>query len=281
MTVYNRLEQTKECISKLNISINRYSNHQAFEYKIYLTDDKSIDGTTAYISSKYPDIELIQGNGSLFWNKGMLKAWQSAYNSGENFDFYLWLNNDTFLYAHAISELFAIYNTSVLHDRRPSVIVGSCESQFQNGQPSYGGSNGDGIIVPNTRELTSCKYINGNVVLIPHNIVEIVGLLSEDFTHAMGDFDYGLRVIKNGFRNIITSKYIGTCERNPIPIWQNPHYSFRQRFFNFISPQGLNFKEYILFRKKHWGIKAIPFAIKAIFTLLFPGICAFFKSKKS
>ena len=57
--------------------------------------------------------------------------------------------------------------------------------------------------------------IKGNLVLIPRVIYKQIGILSNDYTHALGDNDYGLRAIKNGFSCYTTKKFLATCPPNP------------------------------------------------------------------
>ena len=90
LTVHNRKEKTLKCLSEL------YSQQLSKEYKliIYLTNDGCTDGTPEAVKANFPDVIIVNGDGSLFWNRGMYKAWTVA-SSDKDYDFYLWLNDDT------------------------------------------------------------------------------------------------------------------------------------------------------------------------------------------
>ena len=86
ITVHNRIEKTLFCLKSL------YKQNSENNFEVYLTDDGSNDGTSDILRNKFPNVNIIQGNGSLFWNQGMIRAWKAAISSDE-YDFYLWLNN--------------------------------------------------------------------------------------------------------------------------------------------------------------------------------------------
>ena len=136
---------------------------------------------------------------------------------------------------------------------------------------TYGGRNDNGSVVPNGK-IQFCKYINGNVVLISKNIFDKLGNLSPKYTHSIGDYDYGLRAFRNKINCVITKKYIATCPKNKMPDFCNPEVSLINRFKSFYSIKGLNYSEYIIFRKKFWGKKWVYFSFTAFIRTLFPRI---------
>ena len=46
--------------------------------EVFLVDDGSSDGTGIVVKEMFPEITVIQGNGKLFWNRGMFYAWDAA-----------------------------------------------------------------------------------------------------------------------------------------------------------------------------------------------------------
>ncbi|MDD2198935.1 MAG: glycosyltransferase family 2 protein [Bacteroidales bacterium] len=239
------------------------------EMDVFLVDDSSTDGTGETVKKTFQDVHVIQGTGNLFWNQGMRLAWQKA-TEADSYDFYLWLNDDTIIDKNAFSELFENYHAALKKDNKPAIIVGTCRSEKGSNEFSYGGRNESGPVLPNGK-LQYCKYINGNLVLVPQAIFKQIGMLSNDYTHALGDNDYGLRAIQAGFTCYISKHYIATCPRNPgIPGWCNPDNSFKTRWQLLHTPTGLNIKEYNHYRKKFWGKKWMIFAVKAYLKTIIP-----------
>jgi GT2 family glycosyltransferase len=263
ITSHNRKEKTLACLNTLfNCSFP-----EDYFFDVYLVDDGSTDGTEEAVITIFPQVNVIQGNGNLYWNKGMRLAWQAAFQVAE-YDFYLWLNDDVTLDKDALIELLNCYQEALNRDNTQALIVGSCRSGL-HALYSYGGRNDYGPIIPDGK-IQLCKYINGNVVLVPKIIFDKIGNLSPEYTHAMGDNDYGLRVIKQGFNCYTTRKYIATCPINGISDWCNPATPLKKRLQLLHSPKGLNINEYIIFRKKFWGWEWIIYAVKVYMKVLFP-----------
>ncbi|KOH46926.1 glycosyltransferase family 2 protein [Sunxiuqinia dokdonensis] len=265
LTCHNRREKTLLCLKAL-FQARLKPNYKA---DVFLVDDGSTDRTGEAVKENFPKIHVIQGDGSLFWNQGMRLAWDTASRNG-NYDFYLWLNDDTILDESALEELLNCYQKAFHKDQRPSIIVGACESDAQNNDFTYGGRNEEGAVLPNG-DLQICKYMNGNAVLVPQAVFEKLGNLSPEYTHGMGDFDYGLRAQNDGFVCYTTRKYIAVCPRNEgVGAWCNSQTPISKRWELLYSPKGLNLKEYNIFRRKFWGWRWIIYAIKAYLKILFP-----------
>lgn len=267
LTCYNRKAKTLACLN----SLQNATLPDNTELDIFLVDDSSPDDTGEAVKKLFPKVHVIQGNGNLFWNQGMRLAWQTA-SKNADYDFYLWLNDDTIIDKNAITELIENYNEALKTENKPSIIVGTCRAELGKNDFSYGGRNENGPVLPNGR-LQLCKFINGNLVLVPKSIFKEIGNLSNDYTHTLGDNDYGLRAIQAGFKCYASKHYIATCPPNPgIPGWCNPKNSFKKRWQLLHSPKGLNIKEYNKYRKKFWGKKWIIFALKAYLKTIIPSL---------
>lgn len=72
LTVYNRCAVTLKGLSSLYKAIENLGNGYTFD--VYMTDDGCTDGTNEAVHEKFPNIHIIQGDGSLFWSGGMRKA---------------------------------------------------------------------------------------------------------------------------------------------------------------------------------------------------------------
>jgi GT2 family glycosyltransferase len=246
LTCHNRKEKTIICLESL------FKSDLPFNYslKVFLVDDGSSDGTSNAILEKFPTVKIIQGNGNLFWNRGMHLAWKTASNKND-YDFYLWLNDDVKILSNGIKTLLDN------HKLEPnSLLCGVMSSEFDK-TITYGGSElQKGLLEPNISKPLLCQSINGNLVLIPKNIFKKVGNLDNIFSHAIGDFDYGLRVIKCGFDCRISTKVVGYCEQNKsIVEWCNPKVKFLDRLKSLYSPLGNSHPFYFfIYEKRHLGI---------------------------
>lgn len=227
MTVHNRCSITLKCLKCL------YDNDSKKGLDIFLTDDGSTDGTSESVHKSYPDVHLIQGDGNLFWNRGMIKAWKEAIQI--NPDFYLWLNDDTMLFPTAICEILKTYNCV----ENMSIISGIVVSSDLK-RVSYGGWINNKL-VDMIGHVQQVQAINGNFVLIPQIVYNRIGMLDPFFHHSFGDWEYGNRAIKNGIKLYVTAKAIGICDRHDnLRKCFNSHVNIISRFRYLYSPLGLN-----------------------------------------
>ena len=265
MTCHNRKESTLNCLDALFNNILPIG----FIFKVFLVDDGSIDGTSSTVKENYPQVNVTKGSGELFWNQGMRLAWNVAAENG-NYDFYVWLNDDTLLHENALVHLLSCYEEVLKTTGKSALVTGACMESVNQEVFSYGGKNDEKHIVPDG-SLQQCKYINGNIVLVPQEIFNQIGVLSNDYTHGMGDYDYGLRAQQKGFVCYTSKEYVAVCPINKgVPTWCNPEKSIQERFSAFYSPLGLNIKEYVIFRKKFWPYTWVFFAFKAYIKMFFP-----------
>lgn len=59
----------------------------------------------------------------MFWNRGMWTAWYTAAKT-KDYDFYLWLNYDTFVY----NNMLKVLTDSAVETNGKAIIVGTTES---------------------------------------------------------------------------------------------------------------------------------------------------------
>jgi len=272
LTCHNRRETTLRC---LRVLYNQVMQDEVIT-EVFLVDDGCIDGTAKAVHEQFPQVNMIKGTGNLYWNQGMRLAWLTATKSKE-YDYYLWLNDDTLLDKTALNELLADYNDARNADGKDAIIVGACRVTGNGSSKfSYGGRTEKGPVIPNG-QIQKCTYINGNVVLIPKEIYRVLGSLSPDYTHIFGDYDYGLRAINAGFSSYTTKRFIAVCPTNTAAKWCDPDTTLLMRLRLMHSPKGLNLKEYIIFRKKHWGRRWLGYSLKAYLKALNPRV--YFKTK--
>lgn len=243
LTCHNRKDKTEKCL--LNLFQQELPN--GTEFDVFLCDDGSSDGTSEMIKSTFPTVHVIKGNGSLYWNGGMNLAWKNALKF-DTFDFFIWLNDDTFLLPKAILKIYEAFNKL----NEPGIITAACRIPG-TAEFSYGGWSGFGPIKPNgvVQEVT---LTSGNFVLIPSVVVDNIGSLSPKFTHYLGDFDYALRAIEAGFKCYTSAEYLAECHTNPLPYWGDQKYNLKTRWKMLHDVKGQAFSEYTYFKFRHYGI---------------------------
>jgi GT2 family glycosyltransferase len=251
LTVHNRLPRTLNLLSNLFTQIGLADDTHI---SVYLVNDGSTDNTAAMIETLYPEVNLINGTGDLYWNGGMRLAYANA--SLNDYDYYFWLNNDVTLFNDSLSKLL---NVSIsLGDK--SIIIGSLQDP-ETKTITYGGVSRltrwkrlhFTLIAPEVKPI-KVETMNGNCVLIPRIVAHNVGNLDPLFTHAIGDYDYGLRARKLGFLVYLAPGYYGYCQRNKLrKQWNNPSLPLKTRWNNLVSHHGLPPREWRIFAYRYGG----------------------------
>ena len=241
MSVYNRKEKTLRCLSLCYEQMDSITRSGKYRFSVYLTEDGCTDGTADAVLEMFPDVHIIHGDGNLFWNRGMCAAWDEAAKSSP--DFYLWLNDDTFLSQGAFSVL--LENSSYL--KHKAIVVGTATDSA--GNYSYGGRTRSGKIVPPDKVIpVACDIFNGNLVLVPKSVFEAIGTMDPFYTHGFGDYDYGVRADKAGIIAVVAPGVLATCDRNPgVPRWRDPSVGLKERFRSLQDPKGRPLKEQFVY----------------------------------
>jgi GT2 family glycosyltransferase len=273
VTCHNRREITLTCLKSLYEQVLPKN----IFLEVYLVDDGSIDGTTEAVRAKYHGTHVMQGDGNLYWCGGMRFAWAEAMK--KNYDAYLWLNDDTILLPGAIITILASKREVRMEEGRDGIIVGSCRDP-KTGKHTYGGrikrnrrSQIPDQPLPPDKKLLPCDTMNGNIVLIPAEVFEKLGNLSPEFTHALGDIDYGMRACQEGVPIWIAPGHLGECKHNSkIRPWTNPEISLIERWKDMCSPLGLPPRQWYVYTKRHFRWKWPIHFIKPLIRVLLPSL---------
>ncbi len=216
LTCFNRRALTLACLNALAIAATRAE----IELEALVVDDASPDGTATAVREQFPWAEVIEGSGSLFWNRGMHLGFARALERGA--DYYLWLNDDTHLVPDALANLL-LQSAALERSQAGPVIVVGATAERESGRVSYGGRVAPSRVRPfnyrlvhSDKEPVRCEAIEGNCVLIPDRAARRVGNLDPIFEHAMGDTDYGLRARTLGIPAFVASGIVGHCSPNPV-----------------------------------------------------------------
>lgn len=208
---YNTLELMKLCVRSIRTTMKRDI------YEIIVVDNASTDGICEWLQEQ-EDIHLIKNKINYGFPEGCNQGIQSA--KQEN-DIFL-LNNDTVLTPNAVFWLrMGLYSSQK---------VGTA-----GGVTNYA-SNGQKIMIDDAtpeRYLNRAKEINvpmhspyiyktwlvGFALLIKNQVIKEVGMLDERFSPGnYEDYDYGLRVGKAGYVNVL-------CQNSFILHWGGQNFT--------------------------------------------------------
>ena len=246
---------TLACLDALE-SAARYAQ---VNVEAIVVDDASTDGTAAAIRPEYPWVEVIDGSGALFWNRGMYIGFGVALQRPA--DYYLWLNDDTVLVAGALQSLLQQSEQLRRAEGSPVIVVGAT-AERSSGQVTYGGRvrcsrwrRFNYELVWDEKRAVPCEAIEGNCVLIPREVAQHVGNLDPTFEHAMGDTDYGLRALRAGFRSFVAAGILGYCSDNSTAdTHQDDALSLRRRWQLLLNRKGLPMRSWLCFTRRHGGL---------------------------
>lgn len=254
ITCHNRKEKTIACLDGLF----KNALPEGYSLDVFLVDDGSTDGTEIDVHDLYPRVHVLRGDGSLYWNGGMRVAFDAAMKKG--FDYYLWLNDDTLLYPNAVEKLISTSRFMQAKQSKSVIVVGSTQDE-NDGKLTYGGVVSESwwkaisfkLVQP--RDIpVECATMNGNCVLIPSEVAQVVGNMEPKFAHAMGDQDYGLRARYAGFSVWVMAEFAGTCSKNDATgSFSDSNLSVPVRLRKMMHPKGLPMSSWRVFTRRHAG----------------------------
>lgn len=221
MTCHNRKVVALRCLSSLLPQLQSKDG-------VFLVDDGSTDGTAEAVAKEFPNVRIIKGGGSLYWAEGMRTAWKAAVAERNDWDGYLWLNDDTELNADAIHKLLALNDGE-------KIVVGDLANS--KGEIVYG--------------LRKGGLFTGNCVLVPRKVYERLGMICGDYSHAWADSDYAMMAKRSGIE-VVSAGVVGKAEGHP----NRPSLkglSLRGRIGMLRNPKGWNLHDLWLYRRRNWG----------------------------
>lgn len=207
---HSRPEKTRKCLNQLGVAL-RVAGLDA----VVVVADSSPDSATADLLRKtQPDVVLIETDVNCFWACGMRKAYLRALEF--EWDYLLWLNDDTFLNPDALSELIRVEKGSP----GPALAIGATKDP-DTGLMTYGLAARKNrffgrlklVAIPPGRASTGF-FGNGNALLVRREVDELIGGFPERFNHGMADLWYTGTARKNGVTLLTPEKYVGYCSKN-------------------------------------------------------------------
>ena len=222
---HNRRDVTLGCLSRLLPQLGEDDG-------VYLVDDGSQDGTSAAVAGLNDKrIKVINGDGSLYWAKGMCRAWEVAVAERDDWDGYLWLNDDTELRTDALAKMMSANDGE-------RIVVGDLENS--KGEIVYG--------------MHPCSLFTGNCVFVPRKVYERIGMICGDYSHAWADSDYAMMAKRAGVC-AVSAGVVGRAEGHPNrPSLNGLPLGDRLKLLR--NPKGWKIHDLWLYRRRNWGVVA-------------------------
>lgn len=255
LTCHDRREKTLTCLRSLHDELDG-----RFAFEVFLTDDGSTDRTAQAVVAEFPKVHVVAADGSLFWCRGMERAWRAALEAG-SFDAYLWVNDDVEFFPGALTGLLERVEDRLGQAGEPAIVVGSLVDP-DTGRLTYGGSvltsgwhpGRMRKVEPDDHDFVPIDTLNGNVVLVPQAVVDRIGILDPVFSHATGDNDYGFRATAAGVPVLLAPGTVGTCRRNP---------PAAPSLRALLGRKGLPIRDWFVYTRRHGGRLRWPVAFMA------------------
>lgn len=254
LTCFNRKEKTLACFA----AIQRSFLPANIELTATVVDDGSTDGTVEALAAAHPWVHVERSKDSLYWCRGMHRAFAIAEHSKP--DFYLWLNDDTMLYPDALARLLEAEKQLRASSGKPVVVVGSTVDG-ETGVLTYGGSTRHAGLkrmrfsrIQPADVAQRCDAMNGNLVLVSKEAATVVGNLDPVFEHAMGDTDYALRANKLGVQVWVAPDVHGICSNNTVTgTHMDTSLTFSRRWKLMMHRKGLPWRSWLALTSRHAG----------------------------
>ncbi len=195
--VHNRLHFTKECLDSLERQTRRAD-------KIIIINDGSTDNTEEVLREWYPDVDVLHGDGNLYWTASINMGIRHALLLGA--DYVMTLNNDTIASDTFIEKMMEGAR------RAPNSLIGALDCDSQSKKPYYGGeilnwrwSTSryllDCLSIDEQKGLHETSLFPARGLLIPRIVFDTIGLFDEErLPHYMADYDFTLTAARNGFK---------------------------------------------------------------------------------
>lgn len=193
IVTYNAMKWAEKCFTSLRQS--------SVPVHCIVVDNGSTDGTQKFITSNFPEVELIQSEKNLGFGKANNIGIEKAYQKGADF-FYL-MNQDAWIFNDSVEKLLNVYN---LHPDKKEIGILSPMHIDGTGNKldifldKYIAHNFETRLISDLYFQTlqpfyEISFINAAHWFLPKETIEIIGGFNPYFFHYGEDLEYVNRIL--------------------------------------------------------------------------------------
>ena len=261
--VHNRKELTLLCLR----SIRRFDRTTSEIFSV-IVDDGSTDGTSEAIAAEFPEVEVIKGDGNLWFTEGTNVGVRAALKRGA--DYVLMINDDQVFDESAVKFLVETAERFPRSVVGPLLLLWDTPHKLFQTAPIWntwlgGWRHWHKQTVWTVPERPfKVEIIVGNCVLVPAAAIREVGLMNSLRYPNFGDAEFTPRLRSKGWRLIIDPRSKVFCQPNTEPT-RVMEMNWRSKLRNLLvdTGHGQNFRR--RFRAMYDSAPSRPAGIAAFF----------------
>jgi GT2 family glycosyltransferase len=214
--VHNRRELTLQCLR----SLSRIDS-AGLDVHIVIVDDGSTDATSDAIREQFPSVELVQGDGSLWFTEGTNVGIRAALKHHPNY--VLLINDDSVFDPKFLSYMIETAETNPRSVVGPLLLLWDQPHKVFQTSPVWDTWRGGWrhwykqTVWTVPQKAWKVDLIVGNCVLVPAAAINEVGLMDSRRFPNFGDAEYTPRLKKQGWELLIDPRSRVFCQPNTTP----------------------------------------------------------------